>query len=69
MWNDTLICMFLAPGLATCYCFYTDGFVKSLRKGFENLSCCRGRFWRSLPNYNVSCVWPAFGTRRVSCRI
>jgi len=45
MWNDILFCMFLAPGLAAGYCFYTEGFVESLRKGLENVRCCQGRFW------------------------
>ena len=43
--NDKMFWVLLAPGLASCFCFITEGFIESMRKGFEAVGRCRGKIW------------------------
>ena len=43
--EDKMFWVLLAPGLASCFCFITEGFIESLRKGFEAIGRCRGKIW------------------------
>jgi hypothetical protein len=43
--EPAFIWVLLAPGLASCFCFITEGFIESMRKGFEAIGRCRGKIW------------------------
>jgi len=43
--EPAMMWVLLAPGLASCFCFITEGFIESLRQGFEAIGRCRGKIW------------------------